>query len=127
VRLIGRPAALDALVAKGYSRTQALRRISAFADTARRLGPRFEFAPMQSPSDRNQWIAANRSVVESWKEVSGPNQLYSRAMLREERGAVTLAARLFDEDFNEAQDRGGGPEQTRKRPFEELDALLREG
>ena len=99
VRLIGRPATLDALLTKGYTRTQALRRIRAFADTARRLGPRFEFAPMQSPSDRNQWIAANRSVVESWKEVSGPNQLYSRAMLREERGAVTLAARLFAEDF----------------------------
>ncbi len=124
IRLLGRPASLDALLSKGYSRSQALRRIRAFARTAEYLGDAFEFAPVQSPSDRNQWIAANRSVVESWKEVSGPGQLYSRAMLHEERGAVALAARLFDEDFEEAVQRAGGQEEAKERLANELRPLL---
>lgn len=126
VRLLGRPSSLEAMLTKGYSRPQALRRMSAFAATAARLGDRLEFARVQSPNDRNQWIAANRSVVESWKEVSGPGQLYSEAMLREERGAVVLAARLFDEDFEEATQRGGGRAQIRAQLVDDLEAVLRE-
>jgi hypothetical protein len=125
VRLLGGPVSLQGLMGKGYSHDQALRRIEAFATTVARLGDRFEFAQTPSPSDRNQWIAANRSVVESWKEVSGPRQLYSAGLLREERAAVIVAARLFDDDFQQACERGGGLEAARARLIRELEDELR--
>ncbi|MFY1692981.1 SIR2 family NAD-dependent protein deacylase [Plantactinospora sp. WMMB782] len=126
IRLIGSPASVDYVTAKGYVRRQTLRRVRSFLDTAERLGDRFEFAELACPSERNQWIAADQSVIDSWKGSSGDNQLYPDATLSIDQGSVSMAVRWFDDDFAEACNRGGGIRQSRQTVIAELRRLIAE-
>ncbi|MFL9655144.1 SIR2 family protein [Streptomyces sp. PB17] len=124
IRLIGDPTSVDYVTAKGYLPAQTTRRLKSFIATAERLGDRFEFARLAAPSDRNQWIAADQGVIDSWKGSLGSNQLYPDATLSLDQTTIGMAIRWFDDDFAAACARDGGRENAKKRLMEDLRKVI---
>jgi|GEM_PF-4987685 len=125
LRLIGSPHSVEYLEAKGYDARETQRRLSEFLASARAMGERFEFAPLESPTDRNQWISADRSVVDSWKGTTGDFQLYPDATLTLDRHAVQLATKWYDDDFEKGVARAGGIAAAREQMFNDVEHAIR--
>jgi hypothetical protein len=120
VRMIGDPTAVEFLRSRGYSNEQLKRRLQSFRDTAIVLGNKFEFVPMLSPADRNQWICADQGVIDSGKSTQESMALLPDAVLSLNRSIVETSIRWFDEDFAKLRDLAGGCDAARIGVIERL-------
>jgi SIR2-like domain len=108
----------DHAARKGYSIGAYNARLKAFAKRVRQMGPSVEVVTTTRPSDINDWIVGDLSLVESRKSLTKEGRLYEYARLETDPNVVSASIRRFDEEFDRLAAAAGGVDESRRRFLE---------
>ncbi|MDQ1639794.1 MAG: hypothetical protein QOF62_3133 [Pyrinomonadaceae bacterium] len=124
LKLICCPLDLDHAMRKGYSKAAYHGRLHAFVKWVVHLGESVELVTTARATDINDWIVADKSLIESRKSITREGRLYEYARLDVNPNAVSAAVRRFDEEFSTLAELAGGVSKSRERFLELAQAEL---
>lgn len=100
---------------KGYSIEAHRARLRALVKWVDQLENSIELVMTSRPSDLNDFIVADMSLIESRKSYTKDGRLYEYARLEVNPNAVSTSVRRFDEEFDNIAAISGGVDESRKR------------
>lgn len=109
---------------KGYTIDAYRTRLATFIRYIEQYPRSIEVATLPRASDINEWIAADKAVIESQKGADQDGRLYSYGRVELSRSVVNHAIQRFDEDFRVLTQHIGGSAGSTARFVETARSLL---
>lgn len=104
----------DHALRKGYSIQGYRARLKAFVARVQDLGLSVELVMTGRPSDINDWIVGDLSLIESRKSSTLEGRLYEYARLETDPNIVGAAIRRFDDEFRALSASNGGVLESKR-------------